>query len=1079
MSYIVARGYGRSLANHSYELRIINTGTGTDTNKEFALDPLGFELAYESEEDTLLVPGFMHSRCTVNTIWSSDEFVTLESLISDLGASQDGDFLLHVFKESETLWVGSILVEEFTVSEDSAQRSVRFVATDAISMLRNVDYSDDGTAYTGYQTIETILKNIQEKWVLWDYFSEQFTGAQTARIAVVEDVYSEDDYVMSPLVHPAGSNRNTLRRTRVHTNPWSKLNDAGDTEFISCYDLLHSLCLTYQFRLYSYQSAWYFIPCSLGSTQSTGYYYPYTGTTIQDITLPSTWSFNLGGATPRQKGNEWVRTFTPQTKQISLTRDPNDGATILSGINIDNNTTMTAANLVYAGIDTEPDEVRYVVRGRLLVSATAITIDDNEDLARLQQSFQIRWDPTGVSEYYRNTLVRMYDGSIAVAQFLDGENLNYNVMSAYGPEYSASAGDFFLPQNEEHFYTPSEGMSRAIDFEFSIPPPQTAKTGLTVRPKVQAYNRTGQESATLQNALTINFLQVVIEKWSGDELELIDNFDFVASSTAGQNKHHLGTTYVGGLGASMGRLEVQTAQNVYGSTDNWVTQSSDDARPINQLCVEEILAGHTRARVLERGASVVRGSTVMPAPFARFFNPSDGNAYTALNYKLQATPCEVDVTLRKTGRNPISITTDYANTGRIPGVPPTDVVQGDVKPKPQIMYGYNNLARTNFGLDWSSVIGGTETKEMYYTVANDGQGRFIDYQGDTPQLNYAIVRKVYVVSKGLQEPTDSGWSAPAALQPDNNDDLEDCITLMQNYMNKLNDRPSYTFMVTYDEVSTTPLIDEYTGATAAYGLRKLRAAYGGNCLQVRRGNSATTQTIGFTSQGELDTAALETFANGESVFVVTWYDQTGNNNHCIQTATASQPKICDAGTTITLNGLPAMELDGSNDSLTTAASFNANANTNELIVAWVGSVTNLTAGNNMVSHWNSSTANQVFQVQMTASNDNLRWTHRYSNGSIATADNGSAITSGDQYIVVGHTRKNKHEAYYEGNKVTGTAQNVNPNDASTSFRIGARSDNQAGPHQGKTQEVVIWSRTTAANDADDIETTLNQRFNAF
>ncbi len=247
MSYIVARGYGRSLVNHSYEVRIINTGTGTDTNKEFALDPVGFELTYESTEDALLVPGFMNSRCTVNTIWTSDEFATLDSLITNLGASQDGDYLIDVIRDGNSLWVGSILVEEFTVSEDSAARSVRFVATDAISMLRNVDYSDDGTAYTGYQTIETILKNIQEKWLLWDYFSEQYSGATTPRIAVLEDVYSEDDYIMAALVHPAGSNRNTLRRTRVHTNPWSKLNDAGDTEFISCYDLLHSLCLTYQF----------------------------------------------------------------------------------------------------------------------------------------------------------------------------------------------------------------------------------------------------------------------------------------------------------------------------------------------------------------------------------------------------------------------------------------------------------------------------------------------------------------------------------------------------------------------------------------------------------------------------------------------------------------------------------------------------------------------------------------------------------------------------------------------------------------------------------------------------------------
>ena len=145
----------------------------------------------------------------------------------------------------------------------------------------------------------------------------------------------------------------------------------------------------------------------------------------------------------------------------------------------------------------------------------------------------------------------------------------------------------------------------------------------------------------------------------------------------------------------------------------------------------------------------------------------------------------------------------------------------------------------------------------------------------------------------------------------------------------------------------------------------------------------------------------------------------------------------------------------------------------------MGSVTNLAAGNNMVSHWASTAANQVFQVQFLGSTDELRWAHRYSNGSFTSVENGSAITSGYQYIIVGHTKQNKHEAYYEGVKATGTAQNVAPNDASTSFRIGARSDNQAGPHQGLTQEVVVWSRTTAADDPDDISDSINDYYTSY
>lgn len=1076
MSYIYARGYGRSLNDDSYEVRIISTASGSDTIKEFALDPLGFTLSYESENDALLLPGIVHSRCEVNTIWDSDEFTTLESLITALGASQDGDYLLEIIQDSTSIWVGNILVEEFSVAEDSAQRAVRFVASDGISLLRNVDYNDDGTAYTGYQTIKDILQNIQEKWVLWDYMDEQYSGT-TARITVVDDVYSEDDYVMSLLPHPAGSHYITFERSRVHTNPWSRLNDAGDTEYINCYDLLVSLCLTYQMRLYSYSTGWYMLPCALADENPTGYVFTYGGS-AQTATPINQWSYQISGADTRQKGAEWARTFTPQTKEISLTRDPNQGATVLSGVNVANNTELTAANIVYDGVDTENDEVRYVVEGRLVVSNSAITIDNNEDLGRLVLRFIIKWAPDGVAEYYTNNLLAMYDGQIAVAQMFDGVHVNYSTLSAIEQGYSASSGYYHVVPDADTFYTPSVAGSRVVDFRFAVPPPQTAKTGLKFTPSVQAYNTTSQASHTLQNALTINFVNLYMAKWSGEQLELIDSFDWVARSTSGQFKQHLGTTYVGGLGASMGRIEVQTSAGVYGTSDNWVTQASSDARAINELCVEEVLAGHTRARKLERGSIVFRGTATPPKPFSRFYDNDSGNYYSAINWQLQATRCEVDVTLRKIGRNAIGLTTDYANTGRLPDVPPTDVLQGEVKPDLQIMYGYNNQARTNFAGDWSAVIGVGETKEMYFTVANDGQGRYIASQGNKPPVGSVIKRKTYVNTKGLQERTDSGWTSPAALQPADNDDIAACIVLMQNYMNKVGDHGSYTFMVTYDEVSTNALLDDYSGATAAYGLRKLRNAYAGNAIQVRKAD-LSSQTIGFTAQGELDTTALETFANGGDVYVASWYDQTGNNRHCIQAATASQPKICESGTTITLNGKPAIKFDGSNDSLATAASFNANANTNELIVAWVGSVTNLAAGNNMVSHWASTAANQVFQVQFLGSTDELRWAHRYSNGSFTSVENGSAITSGYQYIIVGHTKQNKHEAYYEGVKATGTAQNVAPNDASTSFRIGARSDNQAGPHQGLTQEVVVWSRTTAADDPDDISDSINDYYTSY
>ena len=78
------------------------------------------------------------------------------------------------------------------------------------------------------------------------------------------------------------------------------------------------------------------------------------------------------------------------------------------------------------------------------------------------------------------------------------------------------------------------------------------------------------------------------------------------------------------------------------------------------------------------------------------------------------------------------------------------------------------------------------------------------------------------------------------------------------------------------------LLDLFPNAAAAYSLRKLRAAYSGSAVRVRRSSDNTEQDIGFTTQGELDTTSLLSFVN-EDVDVYTSdfissIDGWGNNN---------------------------------------------------------------------------------------------------------------------------------------------------------------------------------------------------------
>jgi len=103
--------------------------------------------------------------------------------------------------------------------------------------------------------------------------------------------------------------------------------------------------------------------------------------------------------------------------------------------------------------------------------------------------------------------------------------------------------------------------------------------------------------------------------------------------------------------------------------------------------------------------------------------------------------------------------------------------------------------------------------------------------------------------------------------------------------------------------SSVPLLlDTYGGSLAAYSLRKLRAAYTGYAIRVRRSSDNTSQGIGFDGSGNLDTTSLTSFVGANSGYVSIWYDQSGSSKDISQSTSASQPLIVNSGSIITMNG---------------------------------------------------------------------------------------------------------------------------------------------------------------------------------
>ena len=170
--------------------------------------------------------------------------------------------------------------------------------------------------------------------------------------------------------------------------------------------------------------------------------------------------------------------------------------------------------------------------------------------------------------------------------------------------------------------------------------------------------------------------------------------------------------------------------------------------------------------------------------------------------------------------------------------------------------------------------------------------------------------------------------------------------------------------------NATPPLDTVTSAKVAYSLRKLRTAYTGYAIRVRRSSDNSEQDIGFTSTGDLDTGSLLDFVGTGSGYVKTWYDQSGNSKDLTQTTTASQPRIVSSGVLGTSNGLPTLYFDGSDDCL-----FNSSitgtitgANITSFVTASTNSGTYIWGRfvvlhkNNDVDEWETTTSIQLLSL---------------------------------------------------------------------------------------------------------------------
>jgi len=281
------------------------------------------------------------------------------------------------------------------------------------------------------------------------------------------------------------------------------------------------------------------------------------------------------------------------------------------------------------------------------------------------------------------------------------------------------------------------------------------------------------------------------------------------------------------------------------------------------------------------------------------------------------------------------------------------------------------------------------------------------------------------------------------------------------------------------------LLDEIPSALRAYSIYKLANAYGGNAL-----DTDASGGIGFDANNLIDTSAISAATDT----VRRWIDQAGNRDVGNSTA-GQQPRIKQSNVIETLNGVPALRFDGSNDGL----GNNSEGTSNLFRVAssgFIAMVVNRDVNNaSAVTALNirtgtNSRADIRFRETTLAGNEGISVNGRRVGADTLQAIGISAYTANQIIVCAYFDWANAQLTLWENGVQTAqltpfqTAGNTDNNGGA--FGIGCSTTNAGAPTgnylNGHIQECVIWQDAAANFAAANVSTVfsnINSRFNTY
>lgn len=225
---------------------VVDIEDGTLTSiKSYKLTRLEFE--YEGDSKDRFHPVIASS--LKMSILVNTKYAHMQDFFDDLVGAQEGRFIVKVYTNPGTLtlaWAGYILVDLASRPDLNRETSyeIQIQATDGLGRLRSIDYNNSGTAYTGYETVNNHLLNCLNKLSTVQSYT-------TSPILKVVANWWENSMTYSTSTNP-------LTQAQINHKNFVTIDRNGNTDYMSCYDVLESICRSHGARMiFSEQSFWF------------------------------------------------------------------------------------------------------------------------------------------------------------------------------------------------------------------------------------------------------------------------------------------------------------------------------------------------------------------------------------------------------------------------------------------------------------------------------------------------------------------------------------------------------------------------------------------------------------------------------------------------------------------------------------------------------------------------------------------------------------------------------------------------------------------------------------------------------